>query len=299
VVEMEGMITNHLVYILIDLGSNLSYVAPQAIDKCKLQPVRHVKPWLVQLATGTKIKVAEVILACQFIMDVLPTQETLNILPLGSYDLLVDMDWLATYNTKLDCYHKKLECENEEGGKINLQGVQSLVSVRRISMLQMKKYCRKGCPLYAIQVLESVENEKPNLEDHPILREYRDIFPEEVPGLPPRRDIYFSIELALGVVLVSRTPYRMSALEIVELKIQLKEMMDKGYIQPIVSPWITPILFMKNKDGTLRLCIDYRQCNKTTINNKYPLPRIDDLFDQLMGASIFSNINLRYGYHQV
>jgi hypothetical protein len=92
VVEMEGMITNHLVSILIDPGSNLSYIAPKAIDKCKLQPHKHVEPWLVQLATGTKRKVAEVILACQFTMGEFPTQATLNVLPLGSYDLLIGMD---------------------------------------------------------------------------------------------------------------------------------------------------------------------------------------------------------------
>jgi hypothetical protein len=112
VVEMEGMIANCLVSILIDPSSNLSYVAPQIVDKCKLQPVRHVKPWLVQLATGTKRKISEVIPASQFIMDGLPTQVNLKILPLGSYDMLVGMDWLATYKTKLDCYHKTLECEN-------------------------------------------------------------------------------------------------------------------------------------------------------------------------------------------
>jgi hypothetical protein len=122
VVEIEGIITNHLVSILIDLCSNLSYVAPQTIDKCKLQPVRHVKPWSVQLATKTKRKLAEVIPTCQFIMDGFPTQVTLNILPLGSYDLLIGMDWLATYKNKLDCYHKILECVNEEGRKITLQG---------------------------------------------------------------------------------------------------------------------------------------------------------------------------------
>jgi hypothetical protein len=102
--------------------------------------------------------------------------------------------------------------------------------VRQILALQMRKYCRKGCPLYAIQVLKTIEGDKPSLEDHPILREYRDVFPEEVPGLPPRRDIDFSIELAPRVVSVSRTPYRMSTPELVELKMQLKEMMDKGYI---------------------------------------------------------------------
>jgi hypothetical protein len=192
-----------------------------------------------------------------------------------------------------------LECENEEGRKMTLQGISKLISVRRISTLQMKKYCRKGCPLYAIQVLESVEDGKPKLEDHPMLREYRDVFLEKVPSLPPRRDIDFSIELARGAVPVSMTPYRMSTLELVELKLQLKEMMDKGYIRASVSPWGAPVLFVKKKDGTLQLCIDYRQLNKTTIKNKYPLPRIDDLFDQLGGASIFSKIDLRSGYHKI
>jgi hypothetical protein len=174
---MEGTITNCLVSILIYLGSNLSYVDPQTFDKSKIQPVRHVNPWLVQLSTRTKRKVAEVIPACKFIMDGFPTQETLNIRPLGYYDMLIGMDWLDAYKTKLDCYHKTLECVNEEGRKITLQGIQKHVSVRQISSLQMKKYCRKGCPLYEIQVLESVEDEKPNLEDHPILREYRYVFP--------------------------------------------------------------------------------------------------------------------------
>ena len=100
---------------------------------------------------------------------------------------------------------------------------------------------------------ETIEGDKPNLEDHPTLREYRDVFLKEVPSLPPRRDIDFLIELAPGVVPVSRTPYQMSTPELVELKLQLKEMMDKGYIQPSVSPWGAPVLFMKNKDGTLRL----------------------------------------------
>jgi hypothetical protein len=100
-------------------------------------------------------------------------------------------------------------------------------------------------------------------------------------------------------VSVYRTPYRMSTPELVELKLQLKEMMDKGYIRPSVSPWGAPALFVKKKDGTLRLCIDYRQLNKTTIKNKYPLPRINDLFDRLGGASIFSKIDLRSRYHQV
>jgi hypothetical protein len=98
---------------------------------------------------------------------------------------------------------------------------------------------------------------------------------------------------------VSRTPYRMSPPDLVELKLQLKEMMEKGYIQPSMSPWRALALFLKMKDGTLMLCIDYRQLNKMTIKNKYPLPMIDELFGQLRGATIFSKIDLRFGYHKV
>jgi hypothetical protein len=112
-----------------------------------------------------------------------------------------------------------LECENEEGRRVTLQGIQNPVSMRQISSLQVKKYCRKGCPLYAIQVLNFVENKKPILEDHPILREYKYVFLEEVSGLPPRRDIEFSIELVLGMMSMYKTPYRMSTQELVDLKL--------------------------------------------------------------------------------
>jgi hypothetical protein len=147
---------------------------------------------------------------------------------------------------------------SKEGKRITLQGIQKWVSVRQISALQMRKYFRKGCPLYEIQVLKTIEDDKPNPDDHPILREYRDVFPEDVLGLPLRRDIDFSIEIAPGVVQMSRTPYQMSTPELVELKLQLKEIMNKVYIQPSVSPWGTPVLFVKKKDGTLKLCIYYR-----------------------------------------
>jgi hypothetical protein len=165
--------------------------------------------------------------------------------------MLIGMDWLAAHKAKLDYYHKTLECVSKEGKRITLQGIRKPVSVRQILALQMRKYCRKGCPLYAIQVLKTIEVAKPSPDDHPILREYRDVFPEEIPGLPLRRDIEFSIELAPGVMSVSRTPYRMSTPELVELKLQLKEMMDKGYIRPSVSPWGAPVLFVKRRMAPL------------------------------------------------
>jgi hypothetical protein len=111
--------------------------------------------------------------------------------------------------------------------------------------------------------------------------------------------IHFSIDLVPGATLVSKTPYIMSTPELRELQMQLEELLKKGYIHPSISPWGAPILFVKNKDGTLRLCIEFRQLNKVTMKNKYLLPRIDDLFDHLCGKNIFSNIELRSGYHQV
>ena len=121
------------------------------------------------------------------------------------------------------------------------------------------------------------------------------MFPEELPGLPPHKEIEFAIDVVPGATPASITPYRMAPLELKELKLQLQELLEKGFIRPSVSPWGAPVLFVKNKDGTLRLCIDYRQLNKLTVKNKYPLPRIDNLFDQLKGASIFRRLTCDLG----
>ena len=139
----------------------------------------------------------------------------------------------------------------------------------------------------------------PSVSDILTISDFQDVFPEELSGLPPRREIEFDIDVVPSATPASITPYRMAPVELKELKLQLQELLEKGFIRPSVSPWGAPVLFVKKKDGTLRLCIDYRQLNKLTIKNKYPLPIIDDLFDQLKGASIFSNIYLRSGYHQL
>jgi hypothetical protein len=133
----------------------------------------------------------------------------------------------------------------------------------------------------------------------PVVCEYPDVFPEELPGMPPDREIEFVIELAPGTAPIYKKPYRMAPTELVELKKQIKELLEQCYVRPSSSPWGSPVLFAKKKDGTLRLCIDYRALNMVTIKNKYPLPRINDLFDQLAEAKVFSKIDLRSGYHQL
>jgi hypothetical protein len=118
-------------------------------------------------------------------------------------------------------------------------------------------------------------------------------------GLPPIKEIKVSIETILGISHIIQSPYRMAPMELAALKVQLQELLNKGFIRPSNSPWGAPVLFVKKKDDTLHLCIDYRQLNKVTVKNKYPLPRIDDLFDQLKGVRVFSNIDLRSRYHQL
>jgi hypothetical protein len=150
---------------------------------------------------------------------------------------------------------------------------------------------RKGRKLYAILVL----NEKgvaEGLEHLQVVKEFADVFPEELPGMPPERELEFTIDLKPGNEPIARTPYRMSTPELQEIKMQLKELLDLGLICPSVSLWHAPVIFIRKKDGLWRLCIDYRQLNKATIKNQYPLPRIDDLFDQMKGATVFSKIDL-------
>jgi hypothetical protein len=132
----------------------------------------------------------------------------------------------------------------------------------------------------------------------PVVNEFPDVFHEDFPGMPSDRDIEFVIELKSGTALIYKTPFRMTTPELAELKEHIKELLEKGFIRPSSSLWGAPMIFVLKKDGTQRLCVDYRALNEVTIKNKYPLPRIDDLFDQLCGACVFSKIDLRSGYHQ-
>ena len=143
------------------------------------------------------------------------------------------------------------------------------------------------------------DEERSDLDLPRVVCEYVDVFPDELPGLPPHRDVDFGIELHPGISPISMTPHRMAPVELQELRVQLQELLDKGFMKPSTSPWGAPVLFAKKKGKTLRLCVDYRPWNRVMIQNWYLLPRIDDLFDQLRGARVYPKINLRAGYHQL
>ncbi|RVW61807.1 Transposon Tf2-8 polyprotein [Vitis vinifera] len=159
--------------------------------------------------------------------------------------------------------------------KFSFEGKHVDRPLRMISALRASSLLKKGCQGFLASVMK------------------------DLPGLPPEREVEFTIDLVPGTGPMSKAPYRMAPVELKELKVQLQELLDKGFIRPSVSPWGAPVLFVKKKDGSMRLCIDYRELNKVTVRNKYPLPRIDDLFDQLQGACVFSKIDLRSGYHQL
>ncbi|KAL0451353.1 UNVERIFIED_CONTAM: Retrovirus-related Pol polyprotein from transposon [Sesamum latifolium] len=167
-----------------------------------------------------------------------------------------------------------------------------------ISAVTAFNLIKEGCQAYLASVHDTTKV-SPGVLEVPVVREFPDVFPEELPGLPPHREVDFEIETIPGAAPISIAPYRMAPSELKELKKQLEELLDKGFIRPSISPWGAPVLFVKKKDGSMRLCIDYRQLNRITIKNKYPLPRIDDLLDQLKGATVFSKIDLRSGYWQL
>ena len=135
------------------------------------------------------------------------------------------------------------------------------------------------------------------LDDILVVREFFDVFPEDLPRIPIDKEIEFSIDFLPRTSPISKAPYRMAPIELKELKEQLQELLDKGFIRPSASPWGALVLFVKKKVGTMRLCIDYGELNRVTVRNQYPLLRIDDLFDQLQGTQVFSNTDLRFGYH--
>jgi hypothetical protein len=163
--------------------------------------------------------------------------------------------------------------------------------------MKVKRCLRQGCRIYVVEVVNGRKG--PSLDQYLVLSKFKDVFPNELPGLPPERELDFTIEIKPGAEPISKTLYQMKVQELCELKMQLKELLDLGLIRPSFSPWGAPIIFVKKKDGSLRLCIDYRDLNCAIVKNRYPMPRIDDLFYQMKGVTVFSKIDFRLGYHQL
>ncbi|GJV17453.1 hypothetical protein Tco_1362776 [Tanacetum coccineum] len=224
--------------------------------------------------------VTENLLNHPFNIDLIPVE-------LGSFDVIIGMGWLSMYHAMI-AYTEKIVripwgnetliihgdgSDNGHGSRLNI-----------ISCIKTQKYSLKGCHVFLAHVTTKEAEDKSKekrLEDVPIVRDFHEVFPKDLPGLPPTRQMEFQIDLMHGDAPITRAPYRLAPSKIKELSKQLQELSYKGFIRPSSSHWGAPVLFVKKKDGSFRMCIDYRELNKLTVKNCYPLPRIDDLFDQL------------------
>jgi hypothetical protein len=269
------LVFNQPELILFYSGASHSFISQKFSAKCQL-PFYHTKGSFMIATPGGKIATNQLNRNVPISMGSKIFKTTLLIFGLEGMDFILGADWMTQHRVVLDVAARALE-------------VRSRTSEDLVLYLPSQD-CTRSC---AFAMMESP------LKKILVVCEYADVFPDELPGMPPDRDIEFAIELQPRTTPISKRPYRMPPAELAELKKQLQELLDKGFIRPSTLPWGCPALFVKKKDESLRLRIDYRSLNAVTIKNKYPLPRIDVLFDQLFRAKVFSKIDLRSSYNQI
>nr|GEW82585.1 hypothetical protein [Tanacetum cinerariifolium] len=245
---------------------------------CLMLPHSQNTSYAVELGDGRIYKTNIIIKGCT--LELLGHPFDIDLMPveLGTFNVIIGMDWMAKNHAVIVCDEKVVRIPYKDEALIiqsnDIDG-RSKSKLNIISCTRTQKYFEKGCQVYLVQVMSNKEEDKSEekrLED---------------------------IDLVPGVAPVARAPYRLAPSEMQELSAQLQELSDKGFIRPNSSPWGASVLFVKNKDGSFRMCIDYHELSKLTINNRYLLPRIDDLFDQLQGSRVYSKIDLRSSYHQL
>ncbi|KAL2237892.1 UNVERIFIED_CONTAM: Transposon Ty3-G Gag-Pol polyprotein [Sesamum indicum] len=297
---ISGMIllSEIVAYVLIDPGSTHSYISSEFASKILGENSPLGCNFMVYLPVGRGVVVNSVRKGSLVRIGDVNLPVDLIVLDLKEFDVILGMDWLAQHKAIVDCYKKKVMIECSGESKVIFVGDHQVVPVCVISTMEARRLMLEGCEAYLAHVVDT-EKGNPTLEEIPVVRDFPEVFPDDLPGLPPHREVDFVIETLPEVAPISIAPYRMAPMELQELKKQIEELLGKGFIRPSTSPWGAPVLFVKKKDGSMRLCVDYRQLNRVTVKNKYPLPRIDDLLDQLKGATAFSKIDLRSGYWQL
>ncbi|GKD82870.1 putative reverse transcriptase domain-containing protein, partial [Tanacetum coccineum] len=274
VVKGMFLLNNHYASMIFDSGADRSFVSTTFSTLLDITPNTLDVSYAVELADG-RISKTNTILRGSNHHAVIVCDEKIVRIPFGDEVLIV---------------------QGDRDGK----GEKSKLSI--ISCTKMKKYIKRGCSIFLAQVTKKEienESEEKRLEDLPTVQDFSEVFLEDLPGLPPRRQVEFQIDLVPGAAPVAQALYRLAPSELQELSTQLQELYDKGFIRPSSSPWGASVLFVKKKDGSFQTCIDYRELNKLTVKNRYPLSRIDDMFEQLQGLRVYSKIDLRSGYHQL
>nr|CAD41297.2 OSJNBa0020J04.2 [Oryza sativa Japonica Group] len=264
------------VKVLFDSGASHSFISLKASQKHNLTLVGLRKPMIVH-SPGGEITVSHACIDVPIRLRDVVFPSNLMILIPQTLDVILGMDWLTKNRGVIDCGRREVTLTTPWGSDM------------RATMDQDPRLTERAGGIFTMLPLKGM----------PVVQRFPDVFPEDLPGMPPDRDIKFIIDLIPGTAPISKRPYRMPVNELEELKKQIRELQEKGFVRPSSSPWGAPVLFVKKKDGSMRMCVDYRSLNEVTIKNKYLLPRFDDLFDQLKGAKVFSKIDIRSGYHQL
>ncbi|GKE25405.1 putative reverse transcriptase domain-containing protein [Tanacetum coccineum] len=264
-------LNHHYATVLSDSGADFSFISSDFAPLINVKPSFVNHGYVIEVADGKKVEVDRIIRDCK--LELGTSLFTIDLIPLGhgSFDVIVVMDWLSEHKAEIVCHEKVVRIPLESGDILHVQGERT-----------------PGIS----KALSNVKVDEPKVSDISVVQDFVEVFPEYLSGLPPQRQVEFRIDLVPGATPVVKSPYRLAPSKMQEFSAQLQELQDKDFIRPSHSSWGAPVLFVKKKDGALRMCIDYRDLNKLTIKNRYPLPRIDDLFDQLQGARYFSKIDL-------
>src|SRR4051794_25451824 len=299
----EGNVNKNTAKVLIDSGSSGNFIREKFAKESKILTREKKDPYEVRLADKTTLSVNH--FAPLVDLEIQDHTEILDLdtLPLEGNDIILGKPWLRKHNPDIDWKKNEIIIKGTNK-KVTLEKdpAPRPPTIPQISAIQANKAIKHGETAFLLLIKDEKHAKEILTDDKKLkelLQEYQDISPKDLPGLPPYRSVDHAIELVNGAEPPHRSIYALSQEELKILKETLQELLDQGFIRPSKSPYGAPILFVKKKDGSLRMCIDYRALNKLTIKNRYPLPRIDEIFDRVQGAKVFSKLDLRSGYHQI
>ena len=279
---------------LFDSGASHSFIAASIVIELGLEVETSEEPLYVSSLLGIRVRIGMICRGCELEISGILLTVDLRVMDMSKLDVILGMDWLTAYRVVIDCERRRVTAYTQDGTRVVFQGDKHDI----LPQIVYESRCQGQLAGWLASL--TLEDEvRPDLDLPRVVYESEDVFPDELPGLPLQRVVDFGIELHPGTSPIFMTPHRMAPFELQELRVRLHKLLDKWFIKSSTSPWGALVLFAKKKNKTLRLCIDYRQLNKVTIKNRYPLPRIDDLFNQLRGVRVYFKIDLFTGYHQL
>ncbi|WVZ71633.1 hypothetical protein U9M48_020200 [Paspalum notatum var. saurae] len=299
--RLQGLINKQEILILIDSGSSSTFINSATAKQLAL-PVEAVPPLRVRVANGETLSSTEQVSSLTWWTQNHTFSTSARLLEIPCYDLILGMDWLETHSPMWINWHKKQMRFTYKGARITLKGLKDCTSqclplkssklkglIKRQGVAQLVHLCSVKDAVTQSQLPDSVQQ---------LLTAHDHLF-QQPQSLPPSREFDHQIPLMAGVKPVNVKPYRYSPTQKDEIERQVKEMLANGIIRTSSSPFASPVLLVKKKDGSWRFCVDYRHLNTITVKNKYPLPIVDELLDELHGAAWFTKLDMRSGYHQI